>query len=140
MNSLERVGTVLAGGIPDRVPVCLHNFMLAAREAGIPMEQYRVNPGAIARAHLQAVETYGHDCILVDTDTTMLAEALGARSECARNEPGRIVEPAIRSLDEVDRLRVINPETDGRIPALLEAVRLISKQVGSEIAIRGNAD
>jgi uroporphyrinogen decarboxylase len=140
MNSLERVRTVLAGGIPDRVPVCLHNFMLAAREAGVRMEDYRVNPEAIACAHLQAVEKYGHDCILVDTDTTMLAEAMGARSECAPNEPGRIVEPAIRSLDEVDRLKVINPETDGRIPALLECVRLMSKQVGGEVAIRGNAD
>ncbi len=140
MNSLERVRTVLAGGIPDRVPVCLHNFMLAAREAGIRMEEYRVNPEAIARAHLQAVEKYGHDCILVDTDTTMLAEAMGARSKCAPNEPGRIVQPAIRSLDEVDRLKVINPGTDGRIPALLEAVRLMRKQIGNEVAIRGNAD
>ncbi|MDR3675599.1 MAG: uroporphyrinogen decarboxylase family protein [Acidobacteriota bacterium] len=140
MNSLERVRTVMAGGIPDRVPVCLHNFMLATREAGVRMEDYRVNPEAIARTHLHALEKYGHDCIVVDTDTTMLAEALGARSECAPNEPGRIVEPAIHSLDEVDRLKVINPETDGRVPALLESVRLLSKQVGSEIAIRGNAD
>ena len=59
MNSLERVQTVMAGGIPDRVPVCLHNFMLAAREADIRMEDYRVDPEAIARAHLQAVEKYG---------------------------------------------------------------------------------
>ena len=140
MNSLERVQTVLAGGIPDRVPVCLHNFMLAAREAGVRMEDYRVDPEAIARVHLQAVEKYGHDCILVDTDTTMLAEAMGARSECAPDEPGRIVEPAIRTLDEVDKLKVVNPETDGRIPAILEAVRIMSKQVGSEVAIRGNAD
>lgn len=140
MNSLERVRTVLAGGIPDRVPVCLHNFMMATREAGVRMEDYRVNPEVIARVHLQAQEQYGHDCIVVDTDTTMLAEALGARSECAPNEPGRIVEPAIRSLDEVDRLQVINPETDGRVPALLEAVRLMSKAVGREVAIRGNAD
>jgi MtaA/CmuA family methyltransferase len=114
--------------------------MLATREAGVRMEDYRVNPEAIARVHLQAVEKYGHDCILVDTDTTMLAEAMGARSECAPNEPGRIVEPAIRSLDEVDKLKVVNPETDGRIPALLEGVRLMSKQVGGEVAIRGNAD
>jgi len=140
MNSLARVRTVLAGGIPDRVPVCLHNFMLAVREAGARMEDYRTNPEVIARVHLQAVEKYQHDCIMVDTDTTMLAEALGAGSECAPNEPGRIVQPALRSLDEVDRLKVINPETDGRIPALLEAVRLMSKQVGGEIAIRGNAD
>ena len=140
MNSLERVKAVLAGQIPDRVPVCLHNFMLAAREAGIPMEEYRSDPEAMARAHLAALDKYGHDCILIDMDTTMLAEAMGATSECAPNEPGRIVAPAIRSLREVDRLKVVNPESDGRIPALLEGVRLIAKQVGKEVAIRGNAD
>jgi len=120
--------------------VCLHNFMLAAREAGVRMEEYRVSPEAIARVHLQALEKYEHDCILVDTDTTMLAEAMGARSECAPNEPGRIVEPALCSLEQVEGLKVIDPERDGRIPALLEAVRLMSKQVGGEVAIRGNAD
>jgi MtaA/CmuA family methyltransferase len=140
MNSLERVRAVLAGEIPDRVPVCLHNFLHACHEAGIRVEEYRVNPQAMARAHLQAVEKYGYDCILIDTDTTMLAEAMGAKSECAPNEPGRIVEPAIRSLGEVDRLKVVNPETDGRIPAILEGVRLIARQVGNEVAIRGNAD
>jgi uroporphyrinogen decarboxylase len=113
---------------------------MAAREAGVRLEDYRINPEVIARVHLQALEKYEHDCSMVDTDTTMLAEALGAGSRCAPNEPGRIVKPAIGSLDEVDRLKVINPERDGRIPALIEAVRLISKQVGGEIAIRGNAD
>lgn len=140
MNSLQRVQAVLAGQIPDRVPVCLHNFMLATREAGIPMEKYRADPQAIAQVHLQALEKYGHDCLLIDTDTTLLAEAMGAKSEWAPGEPGRIVAPAIRSLAEVDRLKVVNPDTDGRIPALLEGIRLLAKQVGNEVAIRGNAD
>ena len=112
MNSLERVRAVITGQIPDRVPVCLHNFMMAAREAGIPMEKYRADPEAIAQAHLRAWEKYGHDCFYIDTDTTMLAEAMGAKSECALDEPGRIVAPAIHSLAEVDRLKVINPETE----------------------------
>lgn len=30
------------------------------------------------RAHVHAVEKYGYDCILIDLDTTMLAEAMGA--------------------------------------------------------------
>jgi uroporphyrinogen-III decarboxylase len=114
--------------------------MMAAREAGIPLEKYRRSPAAIASAHLTAVEKYGYDCILLDTDITMLAEAMGARSDCAPNEPGRIVAPAICSLREVDRPKVIDPESDGRIPALLEAISLIARQVGDEIAIRGNAD
>ena len=83
MNSLQRVRTVLGGGIPDRVPVSLPNFLVAAREACVRLEDYRVNPEVIARVHLQALEKYRHDCIMVDTDTTMLAEALGAR----RNAP-----------------------------------------------------
>ena len=36
MNSVERTRTVLAGGIPDRVPVDLHNFMMVAEASGMP--------------------------------------------------------------------------------------------------------
>lgn len=132
--------SVLAGRIPDRVPVCLHNFLVACREAGVLVSQYRADPDSIARVHLRAVEKYGYDCILVDTDTTLLAEAMGAESACTGDDPGRIVRPAIRSLDEVGDLRVVNPATDRRIPALLEGIRLIKKQVGNDVAIRGNAD
>ena len=140
MNSLQRIEAVLRGETPDRVPVCLHNFMMAVREAGIPMERYRSDPEAIARAHLTAVAKYGYDCILIDIDTTMLAEAMGAKAECVPGEPGRIVVPAIQSLKEIERLGIVDPETDGRIPAITEAIRLIAKQVGNQVAIRGNAD
>lgn len=140
MTSLERTMAVVSGRLPDRVPVCLHNFLLASREAGIPLEQYLSEPEAAARAHLHAVEKYGHDCILIDLDTTMLAEAMGATRDCTPGEPGHIAAPAIQSLDEVERLRPVDPERDGRIPALLEAVRIMRRQVGDQVAIRGNAD
>ena len=140
MNSLERVQAVIRGKTPDRIPVCLHNFMMAAREAGIPMERYRVDPNAIAQTHLQAWEKYGHDCLLIDTDTTLWRRPWARRRNALPDEPGRIVRPAIRSLAEVGRLKVVNPESQGRIPALLEAVRLLARQVGNEVAIRGNAD
>lgn len=140
MNALQRVETVLRGKTPDRVPVCLHNFWLAAKEVGVPLEKYLTQPETAARAHLCAVEKYGHDCILVDLDTTMLAEAMGAKRDCTPNEPGHIAAPAISSLAEVGKLKVVTPERDGRIPVLLEAVRIMARQVGREIAIRANAD
>jgi uroporphyrinogen-III decarboxylase len=59
MNSRQRVQAVLDGRLPDRVPVCLHNFLPAAREAGITMQQYRTDPEAVVRAHLSAYEKYG---------------------------------------------------------------------------------
>jgi len=39
VNPVERVGTAIALGEPDRVPVDLHNFLPAARAAGLPMSQ-----------------------------------------------------------------------------------------------------
>ena len=79
MNSKQRVDAVIRGQIPDRVPVCLHNFLPAVEEAGMRLEDYLSDPSCAAKAHLQAVEKYGHDCILIDLDTTMIAEAMGAR-------------------------------------------------------------
>ncbi|MCG3150038.1 MAG: Uroporphyrinogen decarboxylase [Verrucomicrobiae bacterium] len=140
MNSLQRVQAVLAGQQPDRVPVCLHNFLMASHEAGIPLEKYLTDPDAAARAHLHAVEKYGYDSICLDLDTTMIAEAMGAKRDCAPNEPGHLAAPAIHSLAEAHRLQPVNPERDGRIPVILEAVRILVKKVGHEIAIRGNAD
>lgn len=140
MNSKQRVQAVIDGKLPDRVPVCLHNFLLASKEAGVPLEKYLSDPDAAAWAHLHAVEKYGYDCILIDLDTTLLAEAMGAKRDCTPGEPGHIAAPAIGSLDEVDKLKVVNPERDGRIPVLLEAVRIMVKKAGNEVSIRGNAD
>ena len=35
MNGLERIMAALRGEQPDKTPVMLHNFMMAAREAGL---------------------------------------------------------------------------------------------------------
>ena len=140
MTSLQRIQAVLGGGLPDRVPVCLHNFLLAAREAQLPLEACLTQPAAAARAQLDALERYGHDCLLVDLDTTMLAEAMGARRDATPGAPGHIAAPAIRSLAEVDKLRPVDPARDGRIPVVLETVRLLARAVGDTVAIRGNAD
>jgi uroporphyrinogen decarboxylase len=140
MTSLQRCMTVIGGGIPDRVPICLHNFLMAAKEAGIPLEKHLTKPESAARAHLQAVEKYGHDCIIIDLDTTMLAEAMGATRDCTPGEPGHLAAPAIASLDDVAILKPVDPARDGRIPVLVEAVRIMVREVGDRIAIRANAD
>lgn len=56
MNGYQRIRAVLNGEWPDKRPVMLHNFMMAAREAGLTMKEYRKNPDKAAKAHIQAVE------------------------------------------------------------------------------------
>ncbi|MEI6167090.1 MAG: uroporphyrinogen decarboxylase family protein [bacterium] len=140
MNSKQRVERVIQGAIPDRVPVCLHNFLLVAKEAGISLDQMLTDPVVMAKAHLQAYEKYRHDCILIDYDTTLLAEAMGAVRDHAPGAPGHIAGPAINDLGEVGKLHVVDPDRDGRIPMLLETIRILNREVGGEVSIRGNAD
>ena len=61
MNSYERVLAALEGRQPDRVPVMLHNFLMAAEEAGFTQDEYRNDPKKIAQSHIEAVEKYGYD-------------------------------------------------------------------------------
>ena len=78
MTRIERIRTVMAGGIPDRIPVMIHNFLMAAREAGVTMAQFRSSADIMAKTMIDACVRYDTDGILVDVDTALLASACGA--------------------------------------------------------------
>lgn len=76
MNGWQRIHAALKGEWPDKRPIMLHNFMLAAREAGMTMEEYCSDPEKAAWAHIEAVEKYDLYGVLIDFDTaTLPAEA-----------------------------------------------------------------
>jgi MtaA/CmuA family methyltransferase len=140
MNGHRRILAALRGEWPDTTPVMLHNFMLAAKEAGITMEQYRKSPGAIARCHIESVERYDLDGVLVDIDTATLAGALGIPVELPEDQPALSHGARLKVLEEVDDLEPVDIERSGRVQVWLEAVRLLSRHFRDEIFIRGNCD
>ena len=138
MSPKQRMLTTLSGQIPDRVPVCLHNFMMAIREYGISMNQYRYCARNVADVHIAAIRKYEYDCTCVDIDTCSLAEAFGAEVGILGDDPAVMVKPAISSLDEVKDLPVPDPLKDGILPIWLEATKILSDEIGQEFAIRGH--
>ncbi len=141
MTGRERILAALRGDPPGRVPVMLHNFLPAAREAGIPMGRFRRDGRAIAEAFRRAVETYGYDGVLVDVDTVMLAGAVGVPVDAPDDAPARPRGPLLRSLDEIDRLpRDVRIEAHPSIAAACEAVSRLREAFGGEVAVRGNCD
>jgi uroporphyrinogen decarboxylase len=108
MNGHQRIAAALAGRQPDSTPVMLHNFMMAAREAGVSMSQYRTDPRQIARSHIELVEKYGYDGILVDVDTATLAGAAGVPTEFPEDEPAVCRGVRLESLEDVDHLEPVD--------------------------------
>jgi uroporphyrinogen decarboxylase len=145
VNGYSRIQLALTGQPPqDGTPVMLHNFMMAAREAGVSMERYRNDPAALARCHIHAVETYGYDGVLVDVDTATLAGAMGVPVVFPADEPAVATGARLGSLEAIAELEA-EPAAErvARYPGVqvwLEAVRLLVGYFGGEVYIRGNCD
>jgi uroporphyrinogen decarboxylase len=140
MNGHQRIQAALEGRRPDRVPIMLHNFMMAAREAGHSQRRFRESPAAVAGSFIRAVETYGTDGVLVDIDTVTVAEALGVKVDHPEDQPARWAGPRLTDLAQV---RDLPPPAIGRHPRVLiwlEAVRRLKEYFGDEVYLRGNCD
>ncbi len=141
MNGRRRIQAAVQGEWPDTTPVMLHNFMMAAREAGISMQMFRSDPEAIARAFLQAVDRYRYDGIVIDVDTVTLAGAVGVPVDYPEFEPARARKGMLNALEETTALKppeaVLN---DPRVNVWLEAARILVRSCGDEIFVRGNCD
>jgi uroporphyrinogen decarboxylase len=140
MNGYQRISAAMRGERADTVPIMLHNFMMAAREAGVTMREFRSQPEAIARSFIQAIETYGYDGVGVDVDTTTLAGAVGVPVDFPKDEPARCYGRRLKSLEEVDDLEPVDILRYHGVQVWLEGVRQLVRHFGSEIYVRGNCD
>ena len=142
MNGRERIERVLKGQWPDQRPVMIHNFMMAARQAEMTMAQYRSDPKMIAKAHIQAVEKFELDGVLIDVDVCTSAGALGVPIDLPEDEVARAkgTHPLLTSLDAVDDLPEPDLASDQRVQIWVEAVKQVKDYFGDEILVRGNCD
>ncbi len=140
MNGYERIKSALEGKKPDSTPVMLHNFMMAAHEAGHTMEEYRNDASKIADSFIRSVEKYKYDGILIDMDTVTLAGAVGVPIDFPIHEPARSIKGCLSSLDKIEDLPPVDISKYKYVQILLEAVRLLKDYFKNEIYIRGNCD
>jgi len=140
MTSKERIISALQGKPADRTPVMLHNFMMAASEAGVSMKEFRENPAAMAEAFIRSVEKYHFDGIMVDMDTVTLAGAAGVPVDFPEHEPARTRGSRLTDLSDVYSLAPVDISRYRYVNNWLEAVRLMTEQIGGDVYIRGNCD
>jgi uroporphyrinogen decarboxylase len=140
MNGFERINAALQGQWPDKRPILLHNFMLAAREAGFSMKEYRDDPEKAAKSHIQFVEKYNVDGILLDVDTAILASAIGVPTYYPENEPALAHGALLNSIDQVNSLEIPDIAKSPRVQHALETMRILRKYFAKEVYLRGNCD
>ncbi|MEN6427695.1 MAG: uroporphyrinogen decarboxylase family protein [Phycisphaerales bacterium] len=140
MNGCQRIKAAMEGRFPDVRPVMLHNFMMAAREAGCTMAQFREDPQKIAASFIQAIETYHYDGIVVDIDTATLAGAVGVSVTFPEDQPARAHGQYLSRLEDAKRLSPVDISVYRYVQNWLNAVRILKDHFSDEVCIRGNCD
>lgn len=140
MTSLERTIAVIRGDIPDRVPTDLHNFLMAARMAGIPLAQCLNDGELLAESQLVAWRYFGHDMLLIENGTTAVAEAMGCKIVFPEAAAPRVEEPALKNLTDIYQVEIPDPAKQHPMSEVLKAVRILRDELGDRVFIMGRAD
>lgn len=140
MTSVERVGEAIALREPDRVPVDLHNFQLAAHATGLPMSQVFQDGALLAEAMLVAWREFGHDMILLENGTACSAEACGMIVRYADDTAPVAGRPLLDSLSRVADLQVPDPYVTFPMCEILKATRILAREIGDKAWICARAD
>ena len=140
MTSLERAMTVMRGGVPDRVPVDLHNFMMTAQSSGRRFPEFFQQGRWMAEAQIAAWERFGHDVLLLENGTAALAESCGCRVEYLEDSAPVVVAPALECLADVRSLEVPDPYQAHPLPELLDATRRVAEAIGDRVCVMGRGD
>jgi len=135
-----RVRAALGREEPDCTPVW---FM---RQAGRCLADYRrlretypiltlaKTPELCAEVTVMPVEAFGVDAAVLFADIMLPLEPMGVSLEI-QPEIGPIIHNPIRSQADVDRLRLIEPETDTAF--VMDAIRLVRRELDGRTAVIG---
>jgi uroporphyrinogen decarboxylase len=140
MTSVERVERVLSGGIPDRVPTSLHNFLMSAYASGLSFDVYLQSGEAMADGAIKAWRDYRQDMVLLENGTMALAQACGSQVEYPARSAPALKKPVLSSLDDVDRLVMPDVYTAHPLKENLKATRLVVREIGHQAFVLGRAD
>jgi uroporphyrinogen decarboxylase len=116
------------------------------RQAGRYQKEYRAlrkkysflemckTPELAARVTLLPVEQFPVDAAIIFADILLPLEPMGVEFEFAKNE-GPVFHHPVREMEQVERIRVIEPEED--LPFLMEAVRIVRRELGGKVPLIG---
>lgn len=135
MTSKERMKAYFSGECVDRLPYFLFLGDTAGPYFGVPVREYYWNPEAMVAVEMQVLDTFECDNTDIIVGLRGVAEALGSQLIYPENDIHYLKKPILENYEQLEVMKKVNPYTDGRIPVLLEAMKLFQKRAGDRIDI-----
>jgi uroporphyrinogen decarboxylase len=126
--------------IPDRLAVIPQDSHMAAKLGGVDFIDWAKNPDKRAKAILEQRERFDFDGVILCGETTILAEAAGAKVTFAKEECPRWQAGCIDDYDQLKDMKVVDARKDGRLNVWVETTRQVVQAIGKEYLVIARAD
>lgn len=141
MTGKERALAALRGHPHDRPPVIPIVGQTGAVLCGVDIYDHAHDPALLAQCQVECARRLRYDGIYISADCWINAEAIGFPNvHHPRSAPAAGSGEWLRGMDDLEALELPDPETSGRWPLMLEAVRKAVELAGDELLIIGNFD
>jgi len=124
MTPRERMNAFARGDAIDRVLTVPDMGVTMIHVLGVKACDYYRSAELMADLEVELFNQLNHDSVSISTSLRGVAEAMGAKVGYPEYNISYLLEPAIKSVKEIDKLQVVDPLRDGNLPTLIKAIRL----------------
>jgi len=124
----------------DRVPVFsgMGNITIhGLKESNVRFSEVHGDPKLLATTAVSSYKLFGFECAVVPYDITVEAEALGCTVNTYPHKE-EVIYPTIKekAVSSIEDLKIPDDlSSRGRVPVVVEAIRLLKSEVGDELAV-----
>jgi uroporphyrinogen decarboxylase len=137
MKSLQRIQATLNFEHADRLPVIAQVFGHTAVIAGKTIRDYVTSGSKLADCQIRALERYGYDAVFAVMDVNIETEAMGSRLVYRSHDYPYVLEHVFSKTTNLDAFSIPDPHSAGRMPEILEALRIMRRETGDEVLVVG---
>jgi len=135
MTSKERITAFTTGKEYDRIPCMLLFGEHGCRLIDIKVSEYHHSAKLMAEAEISCFEEYKSDGVGVGPGLLGISEAMGTKLRFPDYNYPFVEEPILNNWADFEKLNVVDPYKDGRLPIFLEALDIIKNRIGKEVPV-----
>jgi len=122
---------------PKRAPVFAMSEEFDVRMAGMTYDQFNRDPAAMSKCLIDTIRAYGYDWAWLQVDDCIEFEVLGVGVKGGGNILPATCAYLPAAYETLRSLKMPDPQKDGRMPVLLEAIKRVKDTLGDTICVTG---
>lgn len=135
MTPLKRAKAIANGERFDRIPIKPHMGVTLASAVGSNAKDYIFDVESMVDVEVKLYEILHHDSVGISITLRGMAEAMGSTMYYPENDISQLVTPIVSKKEDIEKLKIINPLKDGKLPLVLEGLQRLRDRVGNEVGV-----